>query len=187
MNRDYLIPFLNHLSLKLPSNVVYNNTIRAIVDKNTHIGGKAISQVQSKQNQMIKPKGLIGGAQGDEEKKQQLTLATMISKAIIAGFNISKERVKKDKLDEDNIKKMLTTNNIDIEYGGGLLIFGTDLQIKKMIHMFQLKNESNKYFVKEIDANIENDVILEGIHDSNEFDSSIIVQEILNICSVDEE
>ena len=82
---------------------------------------------------------------------------------------------------------MLTTNNIDIEYGGGLLIFGTDLQIKKMIHMFQLKNESNKYFVKEIDANIENDVILEGIHDSNEFDSSIIVQEILNICSVDEE
>jgi hypothetical protein len=161
MKQDYLTPFLKHLSLKMPSPV----------SDSVEIDKKEEASVVIE---------LVGG--GDDDK-----LATMIINAIKLGLKQSNKyleaaakRKKKIQEDKEKIKRISMTNGIDMNYGGGLLVFGPNFKIEKMIHMFYEKQKP-MYFSTSVEETMEDNVVNENISESKPYTSITIVQEIKDV------
>ena len=161
MKQDYLTPFLKHLSLKMPSPV----------SDSVEIDKKEEASVVIE---------LVGGG-GDDK------LATMIINAIKLGLKQSNKyleaaakRKKKIQEDKEKIKRISMTNGIDMNYGGGLLVFGPNFKIEKMIHMFYDKQKP-MYFSTSVEDTMENDVVIDKISDSEPYMSTTIAQEIKEV------
>ena len=123
---------------------------------------------------------LVGG--GDDDK-----LAGMIIKAIAAGLKQSNKyleaaakRNKKIQEDKEKIKRISMTNGIDMNYGGGLLVFGPNFKIEKMIHMFYDK-QTPMYFSTSVEDTMEDDVVNENITNPKPYTSTTIAQEIKEV------
>ena len=162
MKQDYLTPFLKHLSLKMPSPV----------SDSVEIDKKEEASVVIE---------LVGGG-GDDEK-----LAGMIIKAIAAGLKQSNKyleagakRNKKIQADKEKIKRISMTNGIDMNYGGGLLVFGPNFKIEKMIHMFY-DEQKPMYFSTSVEETMEDDVVNENITNPQQYTSTTIAQEIKDV------
>jgi hypothetical protein len=161
MKQDYLTPFLKHLSLKMPSPV----------SDSVEIDKKEEASVVIE---------LVGGG-GDEK------LAGMIINAIKLGLKQSNKyleaaakRNKKIQADKEKIKRISMTNGIDMNYGGGLLVFGPNFKIEKMIHMFYDK-QTPMYFSTSVEDTMEDDVVIDKISDSEPYMSTTIAEEIKKI------
>ena len=163
MKQDYLTPFLKHLSLKMPSPV----------SDSVEIDKKEEASVVIE---------LVGGGDTTKEK-----LAGMIINAIKLGLKQSNKyleaaakRKKKIQADKEKIKRISMTNGIDMNYGGGLLVFGPNFKIEKMIHMFYDKQKP-MYFSTSVEDTMENDVVNENISKSKSYTSTTIAQEIKDV------
>ena len=163
MKQDYLTPFLKHLSLKMPSPV----------SDSVEIDKKEEASVVIE---------LVGGGDTTKEK-----LAGMIINAIKLGLKQSNKyleaaakRKKKIQADKEKIKRITMTNGIDMNYGGGLLVFGPNFKIEKMIHMFYDKQKP-MYFSTSVEDTMEDDVVSEKISDSEEYTSTTIAQQIKEV------
>jgi hypothetical protein len=91
----------------------------------------------------------------------------MITNAIIKGLGQSIKSQKKIESDKENIRNMTIENGIDLNRGGGLLLFGPNLQINNMVHMF-FNGSTASYFKQDIDpTNSSGDRIEAGLQAGN--------------------
>jgi hypothetical protein len=72
-------------------------------------------------------------------------------------------------------------NAINLYYGGGLLVFGPDFNIKQMIHMFYDDKTKPVYFSNEIGDSMEDDIINKNLTTSKPYASANIIQEIKDV------
>ena len=175
MKQDYLTPFLKHLSLQMPEQVSeYITTvgIEDIVQK----GGEGDDD-----DTETKPEG----DKNDESVTK--ALAEKIANAIVSGLKKSNKyleernkRKKKIEADKNKIKRMTMVNPIDMNYGGGLLVFGPDFNIKKMIHMFYIE-KAPMYFSTEIGEIMDNNVVNQKLKKKKTYSSANIANEIKTV------
>jgi hypothetical protein len=171
MKQDYLTPFLKHLSLTLPT------PSRGVIN-----GGSSDDiQIPANKDPLVE---LVGG--GDTTTDQ---LATMIINAIKSGLSKSDKylqdqakRKKKIRADKNKIKGITMANGIDMNYGGGILVFGPNFQIKQMIHMFYDQETKPMYFSTPVQARMDDDVVNKNIKNKPKpYTSAKIAQEIKKI------
>ena len=170
MKQEYLIPFLKHLSLTLPT------------PSREVINGGSSDDIQIPANK-DSPVELVGG--GDTTDDQ---LATMIINAINSGLSKSDKylqdqakRVKKIQADKNKINRITMANGIDMNYGGGILVFGSNFKIEQMIHMFYDAKTTPMYFSTSVQDSMENDVVNKNISEPKAYTSVNITQEIKRI------
>lgn len=116
-----------------------------------------------------------------KEEVLALMIKDAIQKALknsVKNINADKEKLKQIQTDIQTIKKMILANKIDMDYGGGLLVFGPDFHIQKMIHFFD-KN----YFSTEIGAVMKDDAVQSGMTQAQAYSSKTIADEIIQITS----
>lgn len=170
MKHNYLTPFLNHLSLTMPSPV------------------SDIAEINKKKETSLVIELVGGDKEADEKKKKEKELAKLITNAIVAGLKQSKKYLEKPKdtsdekiqVDKDKIKHITMTNGIDMNYGGGLLVFSSNFKIEKMIHMFYLQ-EKPKYLSISVEDTINEDVVNENMTNTKEYTSTDIALEIKKV------
>lgn len=174
MKHNYLTPFLNHLSLTMPSPV------------------SDIAEINKKKETSLVIELVGGDKEADKELKkierENKELAIIITNAIVAGLKQSKKYLEKPKdtydekiqVDKDKIKRITMTNGIDMNYGGGLLVFTSNFKIEKMIHMFYLQ-EKPKYFSISVEDTINEDVANEMMTNTKEYTSTDIALEIKKV------
>ena len=170
MKQEYLIPFLKHLSLTLPT------------PSREVINGGSSDDIQILANK-DSPLELVGG--GDTTTDQ---LATMIINAIKSGLSKSDKylqdqakREKKIQSDKNKINRMTMANGIDMNYGGGILVFGPNFKISQMIHMFYDAKTNPMYFSTPVQDSMADDIVNQNISRPNQYTSVDITREIKKI------
>jgi hypothetical protein len=124
--------------------------IKKLIGSVLRMPGKAVESVKKT------------SAQFNTETSNDL-LASMITNAIIKGLGQSIKSQKKIESDKENIRNMTIENGIDLNRGGGLLLFGPNLQINNMVHMF-FNGSTPVYFKQDIDpSNSSGDLIQAGL------------------------
>lgn len=123
-----------------------------------------------------------GGSEEDKAKKKAEKLAQKITKTILQAFSNLKEKDKIKEAELQKVAKLTFTNPIDLNFGGGFLIFGPDLQINSMTHIFN-KDTKLFYFERPITSTIEKDIVNNGIesdtpYNIDEFITSVKKQTI---------
>jgi hypothetical protein len=165
MKQDYLTPFLKHLSLQIPEQVSeYINTTG--IDNILQKGGDD------------KPKN------NDSDTK---ALAKMIVNAITSALTKSdkyleerNKRKKKIEADKKKIKSMTMANPIDMNYGGGILVFGPDFKIEEMIHMFY-NEKKPMYFSIPVEDTMSDNIVNTNIDIQTPYSSADITNKIKTI------
>jgi len=170
MKQEYLTPFLKHLSLTLPT------------PSREVINGGSSDDIQILANK-DSPLELVGG--GDTTTDQ---LATMIINAIKSGLSKSDKylqdqakREKKIQSDKNKINRITMENGIDMNYGGGILVFGPNFKIAQMIHMFYDAKTNPVYFSTSVQDSMADDIVNKNISRPNQYTSVDITQEIKKI------
>ena len=170
MKQEYLTPFLKHLSLTLPT------PSREVIN-----GGSSDDiQIPANKDPLVE---LVGG--GDTTTDQ---LATMIINAIKSGLSKSDKylqdqakREKKIQSDKNKINRMTMANGIDMNYGGGILVFGPNFKIEQMIHMFYDEKTKPMYFSIPVQDSMEDNVVNTNIRKPTPYTSVDITREIKKI------
>lgn len=166
MKQDYLTPFLKKANLHIP------------LTDNPLMSNKGLNELP------LEPLGplLEGGGSNETD------LAKKITDAIISGLNKSDKYVKdkekrlgKIRTDIKKIKRISMPNAINLYYGGGILVFGQNFNIQKMIHMFYNTETKPVYFSKEIGDSMEDNVVNENITQFEPYTSANIIQEIKDV------
>jgi len=183
MKQEYLTPFLKHLSLKLPEPAIQYPTttgIENIVQK----GGDGDEENKEEEEEEEPNQN-----SNDSNESGNNYLANMIVKAINLGLSKSDKyleqrdkRKKKIRADKNKIKGITMANGIDMNYGGGILVFGPNFQIKQMIHMFYDQETKPMYFSTPVQSRMDDDVVNKNIKNKPKpYTSAKIAQEIKKI------
>jgi hypothetical protein len=166
MKQDYLTPFLKHLSLQMPEQV------------SEYINTTGIDNILQK-----------GGDDNPKNNNSETTaLAKMIVNAIKSALTQSnkylEERAKREKkieADKKKIKSMTMANPIDMNYGGGILVFGPDFKIEEMIHMFYAGNTKPMYFSIPVEDTMSDNIVNTNIDIQTPYSSADITNKIKTI------
>ena len=125
-----------------------------------------------------------GGGNADEK------LADMIINAIVAGLKQSNQYLeeaskhnKKIQTDKNKINRITMDNGIDMNYGGGLLVFGPNFKIEQMIHMFYDKKKP-VFFSTPVQDSMADDVVNTNIRQPTSYNSTTITEEIKKVISL---
>ena len=189
MNDKYLTPFFKK------ANIVYNNTSNSTAINNELQKGGDLKDFAKSTAKLV---GSVASAtpnvlsNASEKLSKKLmdknTLANMITDAIVAALKKSDEYLKdsekrrgKIQADISKIKGMTMPNAINLYYGGGLLVFGNDFEIKKMVHMFYDDKTQPVYFSEEIGDTMENNTVNQKLGTPNPYTSANIIQEIKEV------
>jgi hypothetical protein len=83
-------------------------------------------------------------------------------------------------IDLQKISKLVIEKPVNLNFGGGFLIFGPDFKITSMIHIFN-KNNEPFYFEKNFNSHIEPNVINEGVKSEQKYTVKQNVKSITDI------
>ena len=83
-------------------------------------------------------------------------------------------------IDLQKISKLVIEKPVNLNFGGGFLIFGPDFKIISMIHIFN-KNNEPFYFEKNFNSHIEPNVINEGVKSEQKYTVKQNVKSITDI------
>ena len=191
MKQDYLTPFLKKANLHIPLTLYLENR---------PMSNKVLNELPLEPFEPLEPLSPLieessGGGIGKfvyrnlvKGVSNEKVLALMITDAIISGLKNSnvylKDKNKHDiKIKEgmNKIKRLTISNAIDLNYGGGILVFGPKFNIQKMIHMFYNTETKPVYFSKEIGDSMEDNVVNENLTKSKLYSSANIIQEIKDV------
>ena len=189
MKQDYLTPFLKKANLHIPLTLYLDNPLMSNKGLNDLPLVEPLEPLGPLEPlvEPLEPLGplepLVEGG-GSIEK----ALAKMITDAIISGLKKSDKYVKdkekrlgKIRADIKKIKIISMPNAINLYYGGGILVFGPNFNIQKMIHMFYNTDTKPVYFSKEIGDSMEDNVVNKNLTQSKKYTSANIIQEIKDV------
>ena len=120
-------------------------------------------------------------------------LSRKITEAIkIALYNASVQLAEGEKSDElldkrieqdiENIKKLVIQNQIDMNYGGGFLIFDSKFNIKELMYLGFIEGKTPMYASESVEPNMMNNTINNILHNSmKEYDSETVADEIFEL------
>jgi len=194
MNDEYLTPFFKK------ANIVYNNTPNSTTINNEIQKGGDLKDFAKSTAKLVgsvasATPNLLNSASKKLSKKiydksSPNGLSNMITDAIVSALKKSDEYLKdsekrrgKIQTDISKIKGMTMPNAINLYYGGGLLVFGNDFEIKKMVHMFYDDNTKPVYFSEEIGDSMDNNTVNKKIStpNPNPYTSANMIQEIKEV------
>jgi hypothetical protein len=204
MKQDYLTPFFKKANLHIPITLYLENLpmsnkglndLPSMEDMPVSGGGILKSSAKAVGSIIAAPLSIAKGTGDYIGKKiyrstvsKENVLALMITDAIISGLKKSnvylKDKNKRDikiKEDMNKIKRLTISNAIDLKYGGGILVFGPNFNIQKMIHIFYNTETKPVYFSKEIGDTMEDNVVNENLTKSKLYSSANIIQEIKDV------
>jgi hypothetical protein len=175
MKQDYLAPFLKK------ANIPDIRDLPAVQDMPfLQEGGGVLNQPFT-----YIGKKVYRNIMASKEEVLALTIKDIIRKALKISKNKQKyneEREKQIQIDIQTIQKMTLTNKIDLEYGGGLLVFGPDFNISQMIHLFGKDNP--QFFSTDVGAVMNPDVVNTNMNEAQQYSSQSIVDVIENVVYV---
>jgi hypothetical protein len=106
------------------------------------------------------------GTSTDKVKTEELS--EKITKSFQKAFDIIKLKEQLTEIDLQKIAKLVIEKPVNLNFGGGFLVFGPDLKITSMIHIYNKDNEPF-YFEKEFNSAIEKNVINEGVKSDKKY------------------
>jgi hypothetical protein len=106
-------------------------------------------------------------------------LSKKITDAIQKAFSINHQKEKLRQLELQKVSKLVIEKPINLNFGGGFLIFGDDLKISSMIHIFNKENQPF-YFEKGFSSIIENNTINESWKSEEAYNVKTINEKIKN-------
>ena len=106
------------------------------------------------------------GTSTDNVKTQELS--ERITKSFQKAFNIIKLKEQLIEIDLQKIAKLVIEKPVNLNFGGGFLVFGPDLKITSMIHIYNKDNQPF-YFEKEFNSAIEKNAINEGVKSDQKY------------------
>jgi len=84
--------------------------------------------------------------------------------------------------DIENIKKLVIQNQIDMNYGGGFLIFDSKFNIKELMYLGFTEDKTPMYGLEPIQPNMTNNTINTILHNSmKEYDSETVADELFEL------
>lgn len=95
-------------------------------------------------------------------------LATKIIGAFQKALGIMEVEVKELKRDYEKIKNLKMTNQIDLNYGGGFLIFDSNFKIQHMLHVLNDPQNKPKFMSLPIGENMENNTINANLKENHQ-------------------
>jgi hypothetical protein len=127
MTNKYLVPFLKKRGIHIKETPIISELV-------TQGGAKGIiSKIKSFGTRL--KKSIVGVS---KEAKLALKITNTIKKSL---QNVSQKKA----VDKDNsiqIDKLFVSTPIDLDYGGGFLVFDSNFQIRKLIHMATVDNDA---------------------------------------------
>jgi hypothetical protein len=115
--------------------------------------------------------GILGMKSSDEDKAKKL--ANTIVSSIQKAFDIMKLKEKVREIDLQKISKLVIEKPVKLNFGGGLLVFGPDLKVSSMIHVFNKENQPF-YFEKKFSSSLEPNTVNEGLQSDKKYDAKSI-------------
>ena len=192
---------VKHVSLQMPGSLepMLSNAPLDTNDNNSHTGGAIPGKTLGRLASAIYNTPKSFGKKFMETTPERL--AVMITDAIKSGLTQSnksqtkekdssqpkekdisqpKEKANSVQADINRIKRITMANGIDLYYGGGLLVFGPNFKIEKMIHMFY-DTQKPMYFSTPVNDTMADNVLNTNIANAKPFSSADITQEIKTV------
>jgi hypothetical protein len=160
----------------IPTGVKEEIPKKSVISKITNAPGKLVSGIARSTKQVFKSaKNMVMWT--TEEKIKINKLSQKMSDSIQKAFSMIKLKEKLREIDLQKLSKLVIEKPINLNFGGGLLIFGPDLKISSMIHIYN-KNNEPCYFEKQFTSTIEKNTINDGIKSDEKYDIQKIIQSI---------
>ena len=137
-----------------------------------------LNTMNSTKNIIKNIKNKISGTNEDEIKLKEL--AQKITDSIQKAFSVVSQKEKIRQLDLQKIEKLIIEKPINLNFGGGFLIFGPDLKVSSMVHIFNKENQPF-YFEKQFSSSIEDNTINQALKSEETYNVKIVSQKIKNI------
>jgi len=108
-------------------------------------------------------KNAVNYASGTSTEKVAIDeLSKKITDSFQKAFDKIKLKEQLREIDLQKIAKLVIQKPVNLNFGGGFLVFGPDLKITSMIHVFNKENQPF-YFEKQFTSNIEPTAINDGV------------------------
>jgi hypothetical protein len=126
-------------------------------------------------------KGIDNSMRGTTEERVNIRkLSQKITDSIKRAFANIKLKEQLKEIDLQKVAKLVIEKPVNLNFGGGFLIFGPDLQICSMIHIFNKDNQPF-YFEKQFTSNIESNTINDGVKSEQKYTVTQNVKSIIDI------